>query len=83
MPAEQELWKFYRPPGYPVINHEFLFQSADESDADNEDDSYEDEDGGQGWDGGGEGRGEGQGIKMFTLKLQRPQNSCMQRNQDC
>lgn len=23
------------------------------------------------------------GMKMLTLKLQRPQNSCMQRNQDC
>lgn len=27
------------------------------------------------------GRGVGRGMKM--LKLQRPQNSCMQRNQDC
>jgi len=57
MPTERELWKFYRPPGYPTINHEFLFQSADESNADNENGSYEDEDEGQGWGGGGEGGG--------------------------
>lgn len=34
--AERELLKFYRAPGYPAINHEFLFQPTDE-DADNED----------------------------------------------
>lgn len=70
----QELLKFYRPP-YRIPGYKsrvFIPVSRRGTPTRTTISSYV----------GGE-RGRGKGIKMFTLKLQRPQNSCMQRNQDC
>lgn len=82
MPAEQELWKFYRPPGYPGYKSRVFIPVGRRVGRRQRGRLL------RGWRRGiGKGRERGgsgrEGIKMFTLKLQRPQNSCMQRNQDC